>query len=336
MIYKDFSIEKLNSFGIYCKAKRYISIENELSLENISPKVINDKILILGGGSNIIFANNYFDGTILHIQNKGIEIIEEDNESAIVEIKAGENWNDVVVWSTKNMLWGIENLSAVYGNAGAVAVQNIGAYGCEIKDSFLECLTYNIKEKSWKRFSKQDCKFDYRYSIFKYQKQLNVIWSIRLRLSKIPKINLSYEAIKKEVENNNLKIETPLQMSNLVRDIRNRKLPDPNILGNCGSFFKNPIITYKEFIILKEKFPTIPFYDAENNCKKIPAAFLIETLGYKGKRVGNVGMHSHQALVMVNYGGALGEEVIFLANEITNKVKEIFNINLEKEVHIIL
>ncbi|MFA6200403.1 MAG: UDP-N-acetylmuramate dehydrogenase [Bacteroidales bacterium] len=334
MIHSNFNLKALNTFGLDCNAKTLIDINNQDDLSLINHDTLSQKNVILGGGSNVVFVNNSFDGTVICIQNKGIKVVEQDEDYVILESFAGEVWNDFVIFCSKNNWWGLENLSAVPGNVGAVAVQNIGAYGAELKDCFLDCLTYNPITKEWKTYTNEECKFGYRYSIFKYQKELEIIWKVRFKLSKKQKINISYSALKDCIEIESIRITSPLQICELVTKIRNSKLPDPKVLGNAGSFFKNPIINEERFNSLKEVYPNIPSYPAKNGVK-LSAGWLIEECGWKGKRVGNVGMHEKQALVMVNYGNAKGEEIVSLANEIINSIKNKFNIELEIEVHII-
>lgn len=334
MIQNNFNLKELNTFGLDCKAKTFINITNKNDLSLINSETLSQKNLILGGGSNIVFSNEYFDGTVIYIKNKGINLVEENEDYVILEAFSGEVWNDFVYFCSKNNWWGLENLSAVPGNVGAVAVQNIGAYGAELKDCFLDCLTYNPITKQWKTYNNEECKFTYRYSIFKYQKDLEIIWKVRFLLSKKQKINITYSALKDSIERKKITIKSPTQICDLVTEIRNSKLPDPKVLGNAGSFFKNPIISKEHFNDLKSIYPNIPSYPATNGIK-MAAGWLIEQCGWKGKRIGNVGMHEKQALVMVNYGNAKGKEIIFLANEIITSIKEKFNIELEIEVHII-
>ena len=335
MIYSDFNLKPLNTFGLETKAKTLISIDNESDLIEINDTSLSERNLILGGGSNTVFVNDYFDGTILLIRNKGINLVHEDEETVILDAFSGEVWNDVVSFCAEKGWWGIENLAAVHGNVGAVAVQNIGAYGAELKECIVECLTYSPLKKEWKTYLNKDLDFGYRYSIFKNQKELEIIWKIRLRLSKKMKINDSYAAIRDKIIEENIIISSPLDMVNLVTKVRNSKLPDPRVLGNCGSFFKNPIVSESHFELLKKEYPKIPYYAAKDGVK-LAAGWLIEQCGYKGKRIGNVGMHEKQALIMVNFGNAKGEEILNLAFEIEKSVKNIFNVELEKEVHIIL
>lgn len=335
MIYSNYNLKSLNTFGLNATAKTLIFIDNEDDLSEINETSLSEKNIILGGGSNTVFTSDYFDGTVLLIRNKGINVVEMDDEIVILDAYAGEIWNDVVSFCAKKGWWGIENLAAVFGNVGAVAVQNIGAYGEELKECFVECTTYNPLTKEWKTYNNKDLNFGYRYSIFKNQKELEIIWKIRLRLSKKKNINTSYAAIYDKIIEENISIVSPVDMVNLVTKVRNSKLPDPRVLGNCGSFFKNPIVNESHFELLKKEYPTIPSYPAKDGVK-LAAGWLIEQCGWKGKRIGNVGMHDKQALIMVNYGNAKGEEILNLAYEIEKSVKNKFNVELEKEVHIIL
>lgn len=334
MIYYNYNIKDKNSFGLNCVVETFIEIEKEEDLIELDNLGIDEKIQILGGGSNSVFLKETFNGKVIHIKTKGKLIIEEDKENVIIEVMAGENWGEFVEYSINKNYSGIENLAAIPGDVGASPIQNIGAYGSELKEVFLSCLTYNPIKNSWKTYHHQDLKFDYRYSIFKYQKNAEIIWSVRFKLSKNFKPNLKYYAIENEIKKNNLEIKLPRDISLLVTKIRNEKLPDPRVLGNCGSFFKNPIISIADFQKLKDIYPDIPNYTSSQGIK-IAAGWLIEKGGWKGKRVGNVGMHEKQALVMVNYGGGKGEEIYNLSRIIIESIKDKFNIELEIEAHLI-
>lgn len=334
MIYTDYNLKRLNSFALNCRAKTLVEIKSEADLLQL-PNLLDKKNIILGKGCNTIFANEYFDGLVVYLQNKGISIIEENTDYVVIEAFAGEDWDDLIEFCCNNNFWGIENLAAIPSSVGAAIVQNIGAYGSEIKDSFLSCLTYNPIENTWKEYNNEECAFGYRYSIFKYPKRFEIIWKIRLRLSLKPNPNTSYYAIKEKIEKEKINISSPSQMKEIVTQIRNSKLPDTKLLPNCGSFFKNPVVSEEDFLKLEKLYPNIPYYPAPNGVK-LAAGWLIEQTGWKGKRVGNVGMHSKQALCMVSYGDATAKEILYLAQEITNSIKEKFNIELEKEVHIVL
>lgn len=334
MIYTDYNLKALNSFALNCKAKTLIEIKSEADLIQL-PNLLDKNNIILGKGCNTIFAKKYFDGLVVYIQNKGISIIEQNNDYAIVEAFAGEEWDDLIEFTCNNNLWGIENLAAIPSSVGAAIVQNIGAYGSEIKDSFISCQTFNPVKNIWKEYNKEECNFGYRYSIFKYPKEFEIIWKIRLKLSLKPSPITSYYAIKEKIEKEKLNINSPSMMKEMVSQIRNAKLPDPKLLPNCGSFFKNPIVNEEDFKKIEKLYPNIPSYPAPFGVK-VAAGWLIEQTGWKGKRVGNVGMHSKQALCMVSYGEASAKEILHLANEIKKSIKERFNIELEEEVHIIL
>jgi UDP-N-acetylenolpyruvoylglucosamine reductase len=336
MIYTDYNLQPLLTFNTPCIARKVIEIQSEKDLDLLTDQMLNDRIVILSGGSNILFEKSVFEGTVLLIRNQGVRVIKEDSQSVVIQAQAGQRWRDFVVDCCNKGWWGVENLSAIYGNVGAVCVQNIGAYGCEVKDTVLDCTTYNPRTKHWRTYTNSECDFDYRYSIFKYPKELEIIWSVRFLLSKQPRINLTYKALYDEVARQNINITTPLQVSQLVTHIRDSKLPNPQEFGNCGSFFKNPVISPQEFVKLKTCIgeENIPAFKTDKGIK-LSAAWLIERDGWKGKRVGNVGMHSAQALVMVNYGGASSEEPVDLSNKIIASIKSHFGITLQREVHII-
>src|SRR5574344_875161 len=336
MIYTNYNLQPLLTFNTPCIASKVIEIQNEQDLDLITQEVLSDRVVLLSGGSNTVFEKPKFEGTVLLVRNQGVKILKEDDNSVVIEAMAGQRWRDFVIDCCQKGWWGVENLSAIYGNVGAVCVQNIGAYGCEVKDTVLDCTTYNPRTRQWHTYTNSECDFDYRYSIFKYPKELEIIWSVRFLLSKQPKINLTYKALSDEVSRQNINITTPLQVSELVTQIRDSKLPNPQELGNCGSFFKNPVISPKEFSELKTRLgqENIPAFKTDTGIK-LSAAWLIEHDGWKGKRVGNVGMHSAQALVMVNYGGASSEEPVNLSNKIIASIKEHFGITLQREVHII-
>ena len=334
MIYYNFDIKNLNSFNLPCKVKTFLEIDNEYDIQLLENIDFTQRTIILAGGSNSVFTNPIFDGSIIHIKNKGIKIIQQTDDDIIIEASSGEDWGEFVRYCVKQNYSGIENLAAIPGSVGASPVQNVGAYGMEVKDIFHNCLCFNPIKKEWKTYTKEECKFDYRYSIFKYQETPEIIWKVRYKLSKHFKPNLSYSALASEIQRLNLEINSPLQVCDLVTDIRNSKLPNPKELGNAGSFFKNPVISPEHFQKLKEVYPNIPNYPSDKGVK-IAAGWLIEQTGYKGKQIGNVGMHSKQALVMVNYGNAQGSEIIALANKIIKSIREKFQIELEIEAHLI-
>ncbi|MBT8244504.1 MAG: UDP-N-acetylmuramate dehydrogenase [Winogradskyella sp.] len=333
---ENVSLKDFNTFGIDAKANRYTNITTLNDLKYILKTEAPKPIFILGGGSNMLLTND-IDALVFHINLKGTKILEETVNHAIVEAQAGENWHEFVLWCLENNLGGIENLSLIPGNIGTAPIQNIGAYGVELKDVFHSCNAINIKTQEIKTFSKLDCQFGYRESIFKRGlKSKYIITSVCLQLTKNNhKLQTDYGAITSEL--GRLKIENPSikDVSKAVINIRQSKLPDPKQIGNSGSFFKNPIISKIQFEELKKDFPNAPHYIISETEIKIPAGWLIEIAGFKGKRFGNYGVHNKQALVLVNYGEALGEDIFKLAKLIQKTVLRLFDIKIETEVNII-
>ena len=328
------SLKDFNTFGIDVLANNFNKAKNE---DEILHFLIENKCnpLILGGGSNILFKNN-INKPILKIEIKGIQIIEENENSIYVSVGAGENWNDFVRWSLAKNYGGIENLSLIPGNVGSAPIQNIGAYGAELKDVFHSCRAISIDNKIIKTFNKDECNFTYRSSIFKEKlKNKYVISRVTFRLSKTNHvINSEYKPLKNLLNERGIITPTIQDISKLVIEIRTNKLPDPKKIGNCGSFFKNPIISNLKFKNLFKKFNTIPNYKISKNEVKIPAAWLIEECGFKGKIEGKTGTHKKHALVIVNNGGASGEEIYKFSQNIKKSVLKKFNILLEEEVNI--
>ena len=326
-------LKKLNAFGISANAENFANFN---SIEELKRLLENAKqpLMILGGGSNILLTQN-IKGSILKNEIFGINIIEEDNKSITVKVGGGVVWHDFVLWSIERNLGGIENLSLIPGSVGAAPMQNIGAYGSEIKSVFNQLEAVNIESKELKIFENKDCQFGYRTSIFKTQlKNKYVICSVTFKLNKHPEFNTSYGAIEDELkkmgETASLK-----SISQAVINIRSRKLPDPNIIGNSGSFFKNPTISNIEFQSLKKDFPLIVGYPNGDNETKVAAGWLIEQAGWKGFRDGDAGVHKNQALVLVNYGNAKGKDILNLAKKIQDSVEQKFGIQLIPEVNIL-
>ncbi len=337
LILENQSLKHLNTFGLEAKAKYYIEIESEKELIElfVTPKSILDNALILGGGSNILFTKNY-DGLVIRYIAKGIKVILEDDESVLIKAEAGEVWDDLVSYCVAKKYYGIENLSLIPGTVGAAPIQNIGAYGVELKDCFELLEGYFIDSGSKQTFMRSDCNFGYRDSIFKRElKNKFVITSIVLRLYKKQIFNLSYSALKEELKNYNTNELTIELVRETIKRIRKNKLPDPVQLGNSGSFFKNPEIDEEKFLLIHEKNPDLVFYKTSSGTYKIPAGWLIEKCGFKGRRIGNVGTFSKQALVIVNYGNATGDEIKNYAEQIRHEVNTKFSILLDYEVNII-
>ncbi len=331
---QNYSLKKYNSFNIDVLAKEFIQINSVKELIDLQKNSKNKNKLFIGGGSNILFTNN-FEGLVVHINLKGISVKKMNENFSEIKVMSGENWNELVNWCIENNLGGLENLSLIPGNVGAAPIQNIGAYGVELKDVFISCEVYDLNAEKLNIYNLNDCKFGYRDSIFKKNNNLIVV-SVKMKLSsKNHKINSSYGGINDELKKLNIKEPTIKDISNVVCDIRNKKLPNPNKIGNAGSFFKNPIVNSKKINWLKENFNNIPFYKIDENSYKIPAAWLIETSGFKGKDFGNFGVHKTQPLVLVNYGKASGSDINKLSLSIKEVVNKLFKIELETEVNII-
>ena len=334
-IVKDYNLRDLNTFGITARAKFFAVLENEADIPVLfsSPEFKNSERLFLGGGSNILFTKD-FDGIVVLNKILGIEKVEENAEHVWLKVMGGVIWHDVVLFAVEHNYWGIENLSLIPGTVGATPVQNIGAYGTEIKDTIEKVEAYDITTGTKKIFSAPECEFGYRNSVFKNKlKGKYFISAVTMRLSKIPHPNISYKILKNYLTEN--KIEENLKnISDAVSAIRRAKLPDPKVVGNAGSFFKNVFVEKEKAKKLLEAYPTIPLFEDENAIK-VPAGWLIEHCDLKGKRFGTVGIHPMQALVLVNYGGATGAEVQNLANTVIDTVEEKFGLTLEPEVNIV-
>ena len=337
IILENFSLLGLNTFRIDVSAKYFINIETENQLESLlqNPIQIHKPVLFIGGGSNVLFTKN-FDGTVLKYSAKGIQIILESKNEVFVEAQAGECWDDLVAFCVSNNFYGIENLSLIPGNVGAAPIQNIGAYGAELKDVFEYLEGYNLESAKKQIFRKTDCRFGYRDSIFKREFKGNfLITKVVLKLSKERKFNLTYNALKDELSNLSNGSLTLQSIRDTVIRIRENKLPNPKQIGNAGSFFKNPEIDYTLFSDLKVKHNDMPSFIINEDCYKIPAGWLIQKCGFRGKRIGNVGSFEKQALVVINYGDAKGDEILSYAEMIRNEVYKKFGIQLEYEVNII-
>jgi len=335
-ILSNFSLKNLNTFHIDCKAKYFVEVGSTAEMQELRTLKIfrNEKVFILGGGSNVLFIKD-FDGLIIHPVFKGIEIDAESSEHIILKIGAGEIWEELVDYTVKKEWSGIENLAAIPGSVGAAPVQNIGAYGVELKDVFHSLTAIDLKDGTTKTFQKQDCNFAYRNSIFKSEfKNRYLITNVYLRLNKNVQANIDYEALKMFLENEHL--EPSLEnVYKAIINIRASKLPDPKVIGNVGSFFKNPVVEHAKFAELKSKFPEIKYFPQPKGAVKLAAAWLIELCGWKGKRIGQVGVHDKQALVLVNHGGGDGSQILSLSNQIIESVNQKFGIQLEPEVNIL-
>ncbi len=337
-IQENISLKPYNTFGINVKAKYFSSFAtiDELTelLSYYRPKG-QDSRLILGGGSNILFTKD-FDGIVLKNGLKGIELIKEDDKFYYVKAAAGEIWHEFVLYCIEHNYAGVENLSLIPGSVGASPMQNIGAYGVEIKDVFEELEAYHIHDKSILTFSLEECGFGYRESVFKKKfKDQFVILNVTYKLRKQPQYNTTYGAITKELEKEGVKELSIKNISDTIINIRKSKLPDPKVVGNAGSFFKNPVVSKFRWHFIWEQYKDVSAYMIDDMHYKIAAGWLIEKCGWKGFRKGDAGCNPLQALVLVNYGNSSGQEIFDLSEEIIQSVKRKFGVELEREVNII-
>lgn len=334
IIQENISLKPYNTFGIAAKARYFIEITSEEELQTALELKGYPEIFILSGGSNMLLTGD-LERLVLFINLKGKEILEESESDVLIRVMAGENWHDLVLWSLEKGYGGLQNLALIPGNTGTAPIQNIGAYGVEIQDVFENCEAMDISSGEIHRFSREACQFGYRDSYFKREgKGKYIITSVELRLSKTNhKINTEYAPLKAALE----QFDDPGigDIAQAVMAIRSSKLPDPKELGNSGSFFKNPVIQEGTYQNIKTSHPELPAYALEGGQFKVPAAWLIDQCGFKGKRYGDAGVHKKQALVLVNYGTASGTEILDLARKIQAAVKEKFGIQLDPEVNII-
>ncbi|MFV8366572.1 UDP-N-acetylmuramate dehydrogenase [Flavobacterium sp. XS1P27] len=335
-IVHNFSLKKHNTFGIEAKAKQFVAVHSVQDLKTILQENKTEQKFILGGGSNMLLTKD-IDALVIHIDLKGKKIIEENDDFVWVESQAGESWHEFVLWTIDQNFGGLENMSLIPGNVGTTPVQNIGAYGTEIKDTFVSCKAMTIESQEMKTFTNDECHFGYRESIFKNKaKNQFVITSVVFKLTKTNhKINTSYGDISSELAKNNIINPTLKDVSNAVIAIRQSKLPDPKELGNSGSFFKNPILLKSDFEKIHQQFPEMKYFDISETEVKVPAGWLIEQAGFKGKRFGDAGIHKNQALVLVNYGNATGQEILNVSKDIQETIFKTFGIHIEAEVNVI-
>jgi len=335
-ILSDFSLKKHNTFGIEANARKFVAVHTIDELKWVLEQNPTEKKFILGGGSNMLLTQD-IDALVIHVDLKGIQILKENDDFVEVQAMAGENWHEFVLFTIGQNFGGLENMSLIPGNVGTTPIQNIGAYGTEIKDTFVSCEAMDIKAQQIRTFTKAECRFGYRESIFKQEeKDKYIITSVVFKLTKRNhKINTSYGDIAGELTKNNIMTPTLKDVSNAVIAIRQSKLPDPKELGNSGSFFKNPIVLKSDFESIHSKFPEMKFYEVSETEVKVPAGWLIEQAGFKGKRFGDAGIHKNQALVLVNYGNATGEEILNISKEIQKTIFDKFGIAIEAEVNVI-
>lgn len=330
-------LQLLNTFGIAVNASHYVAVHDAARLPSLLTSGASElqRILVLGGGSNVLFTED-FNGLVLHMVNKGIDVLSEDDDVMIVRVAAGEVWDDFITWSTDRSLYGIENLVAIPGSVGAAPVQNIGAYGMELSDTLQEVEVVMLEDGSRHNFSNSMCQFGYRTSLFKNElKGQVVITSVTFRLRKRGTLNLSYKGVEEVLHQRHLHHPNPADVADAIRHIRDTKLPDPKRTGNAGSFFKNPVVSAEDHRQLMALHPGLPSYPQSDGTVKVAAGWLIEHAGLKGFRMGNASVHDRQALVLVNTGNATGTEVVTLANHIIKTVWITYGIRLEPEVNIL-
>lgn len=330
-IHTAYPLATLHTFGLDVQAAHFIEVHSVEELQQVLR--LPGNLLFLGGGSNILFTGDY-DGTVIKLALRGVRIEEENDDKVLLRIAAGETWHDIVLYCVERDWWGIENLSLIPGTAGAAPIQNIGAYGTELKDVLVSVEGVDRQTGALIQKSNAECHFGYRTSVFKEElRNRVVITSILLQLAKKPRPNLSYPALAQAVPNHqSIAIR---DICNAVCAIRRSKLPDPAVYGNAGSFFKNPEILPEQADALRERYPAIPSFPIPTGRIKIPAGWLIEQCGWKGKRIGNAGTYPQQALVLVNYGNATGNELLTVAQTIQRDVLERFGIELQPEVNIL-
>jgi len=337
VIHQNYSLKTLNTFGLDVSTQQYARIQTIDDLKEVflGSKFRTIKKMVLGGGSNVLFTRNWL-GLIAHMAIPGVQVEADSSDSVLVSAGAGEMWHPLVMWAVERGYGGIENLSLIPGTVGAAPMQNIGAYGVELKDVFHSLEAYEVKTGKLVRFFNEDCKFGYRYSVFKgAQKGNYVITRIFLRLSKKPVFNVQYGQIRQTLDEMGVNELSLSAVSQAVINIRQSKLPDPAEIGNAGSFFKNPVVESDYFESLKAAFEDIPGFAVDEHHTKVPAAWLIEHCGWKGKRFGAVGVHDRQALVLVHYGGGNGRDLVKLSKDIQRSVFQTFGVELEPEVNII-
>lgn len=334
-IHHKYSLKDLNSFGLDARAASFVRPGNLGALCEVLtlPDYHHMPLLVLGEGSNILFRDD-FEGLVLQPGMKGIEIVEESGNELVIKVGASENWDSWVAHATERAWYGLENLSLIPGSVGSAPVQNIGAYGMELQECFEWLDAWDLQEKKLVRLKHETCDFGYRSSIFKGKARGRyIITHVAFRLNRIPDLKLDYGNVQSEFHR--AKGSTPMDLRKVIIGIRSSKLPDPELHGNAGSFFKNPLVDRTIFSCIRVEYPDVPYYPGDGNQMKIPAAWLIEKSGWKGKRIGNVGTWPSQALVIVNYGGATGHEIYDFSERILKDVEGIFGITLEREVNVI-
>lgn len=336
IVKEHFPLQSYNTFHFSIEARYFCSLSqaDELRLLSTHQLVKTGKFCVMGGGSNLLFTGDY-DGLVVHVCNQGIEVLSADNHSVTIKVAAGENWHEFVSYCVENGYGGIENLSLIPGNVGSCPIQNIGAYGVEVKDAIQSVEVFDLQQNKFYQMLAAECEFGYRESIFKRKlKGKCIVWSVTFKLNLQHKLNIDYGAISDELKREGITTPGIADVSRIVCNIRRSKLPDPEIMGNAGSFFKNPAISWQRAEQLKARFPEIIMYQQSNGLVKLAAGWLIEQCGWKGFREGDAGVHSKQALVLVNYGKATGKEILTLAGNIQRSVFDRYGVELEMEVNI--
>lgn len=333
----NYSIKHWNTFGIDVNAKQAVVLEHDDDFQEFIKEKAQfpTPYLVVGGGSNLLFCNN-FAGTLIHVENKGYTITEENNEYVIVEVAAGEPWESFIDFCLERNYGGVENLTLIPGQVGSAPVQNIGAYGVEVADVIDSVEALSLADGAVCRFSKEACGFAYRYSVFKGQEKGNyLIRKVRFRLNKKPVLNVKYGSVLNVLSDAQIINPGIRDVATAIRGIRNAKLPDPETIGNAGSFFKNPVLTNDDYAALQKQYPDIPGYKVGTTHTKVAAGWLIENAGWKGFREGEVGVYEKQALVLVNYGCATGNDILALSEKIQTSIEEKYGIELQREVQVI-
>lgn len=336
LIQENIALNSLNSFGCHGNAKYFCIIKRKDEINDAISWCKHQDLpfLILGGGSNILFTKD-FDGLVIKIELKGIELVKESATDVYLNVGAGENWHLFVTYCVQKAWGGIENLSLIPGTVGAAPIQNIGAYGVEAKDTIVQLTAYDTQKQEWTMIQNKDCQFEYRNSLFKQEKNRYIITEVQFCLQKQPKLHTDYGVIREVLHKKQIKQASIQDISDAIIEIRREKLPDPAILGNAGSFFKNPTVSLDVYNSLKEQNPTIVAFPISDTQYKLAAGWLIEQAGWKGKKNGAVGCYEKQALVIVNYAEASGIDIFNFSEEIIQSVKNKFGIQLEREVNII-
>ena len=335
-IQENFSLKDHNTFGVDVKARFFAEVTGLMQLRKLLDLSVYPNRFILGGGSNLLLIDD-IDALVMHIALKGITLFEEEEDYVIIKAMAGENWHQLVLWCLEREYGGIENLSLIPGNTGTAPIQNIGAYGVELKDVFVSCEAMDLESLELVELSKEQCRFGYRDSIFKKEaKGKYIITSVKLKLTrKAHIIRTDYGGVQEQLNQMGVAVPGIKDVSAAIMHIRQKKLPDPALLGNSGSFFKNPILSKTRVEKLVKNHPEIPVYEVSESQVKVPAGWLIDQCGLKGYRKGDAGVHERQALVLVNYGKASGQEILELSREVQEKVQSKFDILLEPEVNIL-